>query len=383
MKGEAPCHLDQFGPDRIEMTDLNVPNGLKEITPAWLTEALQSTGASGVACVTRVSAETISEGKGFMNQLFRLSLEYDSDSHDLPWTLMVKLPSTDPLLRRVFGRLGQNLREVRFYQELAPGGLLQTPRSYYSAIDLATGDTVLLLEDMSDARQGDSVAGCSMEEARGAISQMAVFHASWWDSPQLDALGWMPTKDSEAHSYQYIYTDAWRSLVEKAGIGMPQGLLTLGDRLIDEVPKIKARLTEPPRTIVHGDYRLDNCFFSTADDSHLPVVFDWEFCVRARGAYDVATFISEAFTTPQRREVEMGLLRMYHSTLVENGVSGYSFEECLDDYRLSMLEIFVFWIVSGGYCNYEGERATVYLHNTLARFDAAIADLASTELISS
>ncbi len=363
------------------MSNLTVPNSLGEITPAWLTEALQGVGASGGASVAAFSAETISEGKGFMNQLFRLRLDYDSDAHDLPRTLMVKLPSTDPLLRRVFGRLGQNLREVRFYQELASDGLLQTPRSYYSAIDLATGDTVLMLEDMSDARQGDSVAGCSMAEARGAISQMARFHASWWDTPQLDGLGWMPMKDSEAHSYQYIYVDAWRSLAEKAGVGMPQGLLALGDRLIDEVPRIKARLTEPPRTIVHGDYRLDNCFFPTADDSQLPVVFDWEFCVRARGAYDVATFVSEAFTTPQRREVEMDLLRMYHSTLIESGVRGYSFEECLDDYRLSMLEIFVFWIVSGGYCNYEGERATVYLHNTLARFDAAISDLASTDLL--
>ena len=78
----------------------------------------------------------------------------------------------------------------------------------------------------------------------------------------------------------------------------------------------------------------------------------------------------------------MGLLHTYHSVLVDNGVSGYTFEECLDDYRLSMLEIFVFWIISGGFCNYEGERATVYLHNTLARFDAAISDLASTELLS-
>ncbi len=363
------------------MTELTVPGGLGDITPAWLTKALQGVGASGGASVAGYSAETIAEGKGFMNQLFRLSLDYDSDAHSLPPTLMVKLPSTDPLLRRVFGRLGQNLREVRFYQELASGGLLQTPRSYYSAIDAATGDTVLLLEDMSGARQGDSVAGCSMPEARGAISRMAAFHASWWDSPRLDALGWMPMKDSESQAYRYIYTDAWRSLVEKAGDGMPQGLLALGDRLIDEVPGIKARLTEPPRTIVHGDYRLDNCFFSTTDDSQSPVVFDWEFCVRARGAYDVATFVSEAFPTPQRREVEMELLRMYHSVLVENGVSGYSFEDCLEDYRLSMIEIFVFWIVSGGYCNYEGERATTYLHNTLSRFAAAISDLASTELI--
>ena len=62
-------------------------------------------------------------------------------------------------------------------------------------------------------------------------------------------------------------------------------------------------------------------------------------------------------------------------------MADYSFEECWRDYQLVMLEIFIFWIVTGGYCNYEGERATLYLHNTLERLDAAISDLESVELL--
>ncbi len=46
-----------------------------------------------------------------------------------------------------------------------------------------------------------------------------------------------------------------------------------------------------------------------------------------------------------------------------------------------MLEVFVFWIITGGYCDYEGERASVYLRNTLERIDASIADLVSTETV--
>ena len=68
---------------------------------------------------------------------------------------------------------------------------------------------------------------------------------------------------------------------------------------------------------------------------------------------------------------------------MSNGVSGYSFEECLSDYRLSMLELFVFWILTGGFCDFDDERATAYLRNSLERFDAAIADLGCTELLSS
>ena len=122
-------------------------------------------------------------------------------------------------------------------------------------------------------------------------------------------------------------------------------------------------------------------FFSTNKISQQVVVIDWEFCTRGRGAYDVATFISEAFSPRERREVELDLLREYHSILEERGVGGYSFEECLYDYRLSMLDVFVFWIITGGYCDYGGERAAVYLHNTLERLDAAISDLASAETI--
>ena len=216
------------------MSSLKVPKDLREITPCWLTKALNRNREPAGPSVNRYSAETIADGKGFMNQLFRLTLEY-SDSTNLPRAVIAKLPSADPLLRMVSGRLGQNRREVRFYDELADSVPLETPRSYHRGMDPATGDTVLLLEDMSDAQQGDSVAGCSMDEARRCIGQLARFQASWWDSPLLDRLSWMPLKEAEAGAYQEMYAGAWRSLLEKAGSGMPQGLRLLGDRLAPEV----------------------------------------------------------------------------------------------------------------------------------------------------
>ena len=365
------------------MTGPAVPKDLQEITPAWLTEALHSKETSGSASVAWHSAEAVASGSGFMNQVFRLRLHYGDDPLDLPRSIIVKLPSADPAVRTVADRLGQDRREVRFYQEVAPDSPLPTPHSYYCATDSTTGDTILLLEDVSGARQGDSVAGCTLPEARRSIALLAGFQASWWDSPRLDRLKWMPLKDAETGAYQEIYAGAWESLIRKAGDGMPQGLRRLGDRLDLQVPMIKSKLTESPLTIIHGDYRLDNCFFDTSDGPRSLVVFDWEFCAQSRGTYDVATFVSEAFPPQQRRNEELGLLRTYHSILVSNGVSDYPFEECLSDYRLSMLEVFVFWIITGGYCDFDGDRATAYLHNSLERIDAAISDLACTDLLTS
>ena len=364
------------------MTSLRVPRNLEEITPRWLTDALHSKDATRSARVIRVSAETITGGKGFMNQVARLEPQYEGDPTALPGSIIAKLPSADPLLKNLSERLGHQRREVSFYQHLAGRGPLRTPKSYYSYTDPTTGNTVVLLEDMTWARQGDSVAGCSLADARLCLSELAKFHASWWGNPCLDRLEWVPLKDGETGDYQEVYADAWKSLVEKSEEGMRRGLRLVGERLAVDIPKIKTTLTRHPRTMVHGDYRLDNCFFPDSPGYGPLTVIDWEFCTRSRGVHDVATFVSEAFSPGQRRDHEVGLLRSYHNTLISCGVSGYSFEECLDDYRLSMMEVLVFWVVTGGHCNFDGLRAKRYLYNTLQRLETAISDLACTEMLS-
>ena len=363
------------------MKGIAVPRGIGSITPGWLTRALNGGEEASGAPVTAFSVEAIVEGKGYMSQLYRLKLNYAGEDQGMPGSVIVKLPSADPLLQKVFSSLGQNRREVNFYGELADGVRIQTPRCYHGDIDPATGATILVLEDLHHARQGDSLAGCSLDEARQCVGQLAEFQAQWWDSPLLGRLSWLPLRNAEVETYQEMYAGAWVSLLQRAGDAMPGRLRSLGDRLAAEIHRIKGQLSLPPLTLVHGDYRPDNVFFTTAEGRQSLVVMDWEFCGRGRGVYDVATFVSEAFPPKERKAVETGLLRGYHSILEDKGIRGYSFDECLYDYRVSMLDLFVFWIVSGGYCEYEGDRAKEYLHNTLERLDAAIQDLNSTETV--
>ena len=339
------------------MTTLTIPGDVWEVTPDWLTDALRAGGVLGGGRVADFAAHVISEGKGFISQVARLDIEYSGDAAGAPASVILKLPSGTSELQMLADRLGHGRREVRFYGQVAGSGPLSAPRAYYCAADEATGRTVLLIEFLTGARQGDSVAGCSREDALAAIVEMARFHAHWLDSPRLDSLDWIPRKDDEAAAYQDLYAEAWRLLQSKAGEHMPEGISKLGDRLERDVPRIKAMLARSPRTLIHGDFRLDNCFFreqAGAAAPTVPIVFDWEFCTRGRGAYDVATFLSEAYTPEQRRAEEMPLLRAYHNTLVSSGAPGYSFEECLHDYRLSMLEVLVFWIVTGGLLRVRG-----------------------------
>ena len=108
---------------------------------------------------------------------------------------------------------------------------MQTPGCYYGEKDPATGNTILLLEDMNHARQGDSVAGCTQDAARACVEQLARFQAKWWDNPRLGRLTWLPLRNDETDTYEEMYAGAWHSLLQKAGGAMPARLQELGDRL--------------------------------------------------------------------------------------------------------------------------------------------------------
>ena len=257
----VPCPQAEPADQWAMMNDLRLPRDVREITPSWLTHALATNRELGGPSVTGFSVEALGGGTGFINRLFRRRLRYDQDHPGLPETVIAKFPSADPNLRTVFDRLEQNRREVWFYREFADSPCIATPRLYHGGVDPASGDTVLLLEDMAHARQGDSVVGCSPDEARLCMEQLARFQASWWDNPLLDRLPWMPLKEAKGTPYRGIYPGAWQALQEKSGDSMSSHLREPRDRLASEIHRIKARLSRPSRTVIHGDYRLDNCFF--------------------------------------------------------------------------------------------------------------------------
>ena len=62
---------------RMTTQPQTIPETPGEITEAWLTEALRSTGVISGATVAAIERETLGEGAGFIGQLERLSLTYD------------------------------------------------------------------------------------------------------------------------------------------------------------------------------------------------------------------------------------------------------------------------------------------------------------------
>ena len=362
------------------MAGLSIPATQSDINAEWLTAALRSTGSISKASVVAVDQQAVGEGQGFAAQLVRLVVEYDRDERGAPGSLVAKISSDNPKMLAVARARHIYDREVWFYEQLADEVTLPTARRYYSDLDRESGEFVLLLEDMSTARVGDQLAGCNLEDAQTAIRKVAEFHASWWDNPNVANIKWLPPADSHADEIQVLFQLSWKALVGLAGHRLPAFLIDIGDQFGQNVAELRRQAAKPPQTIVHGDYRLDNLFFESDEGGSFATI-DWQLIQRNRGTYDLAWFLSGSLTTPDRRHYENELIDLYCSTLKDHGVTGYSLDQCTEDYRASTLSCLLVAVVAAAAADTTNERGASLLEVLLTRLATAMQDLNVGELL--
>ena len=322
----------------------------------------------------------MTEGRGFAGTLARLSVQYSVHETGAPGSVIVKLPTENRVMRGVARANGIYESEVRFYERISSRIELRTPRPYYNSFDSDTGDFVLLLEDLAPARAGDQLAGCSLEEAALAVREIARFHAAWWETASHAEPDWMRSADSGSTGYERLYRRSWARLVAETDVGLPGSLPEVGERLGRNVAAIRSLTAQPPQTLVHGDFRLDNMFFDVRGGAAFAVV-DWQLFRRGRGVFDVCWFLSGCLSPDTRRSWEQDLLGLYVSTLAQNGVVGYGPERCLEDYRLSLLSCLMLCIIAAAAADRDTERGQALFETIMSRIASAVDDHHVTELM--
>jgi hypothetical protein len=354
---------------------LKIPAEAEDLDARWLTAVLRQSGALQRAAVVSFEVGPVAGAEGFMGELRRLRPTYDLAEPDAPPSLVVKLSSKKREMRqRVPTRLAYQ-REVRFYQHLADRTSLPTARCYYADVDVESGLHVLLLEDLAPGRAGSTVEGCSSEQAELVVLEIARFHAAWWEAPELEGLDWLVDPDVDSVALREAHDRWWPDFLDQARHQLPDPAREIGARLGEHRARIMRHLTRtPPRTLLHADYKLDNLIFGTAGGSAPLVVLDWQLMRRGRGIFDVAFFLSQNLEPQGRRAVEWDLLGTYHRVLLEAGVRGYSFEQCVYDYRMSLLQRFGALISTIAAMPFTREQIEMHIDVLLPRCCAALLD---------
>jgi hypothetical protein len=352
-----------------------IPAHPAEITTEWLTDTLRASGMPADTRVRDIQIEPLGGAKGTTGPLARLKLTYQGDSATAPRSLITKFSASDPQSRTLIHGMGFYEREVRFYKELASQSRLHTPHCYYGAVEQDTGLALLLLEDLDATHNGSNLAGCSVMEAELAVRAIANFHAGWWQNPQITETNWLKLRSLVSiEQAPSIFLQAWDPVLGRLGGGVTGELLQVGGWLKQYVAPLYGYLyQESPWTLIHNDYQADNLFFWGEGLSF--AVVDWQLTTRGRGALDVASLLGGNLNTQDRRDQEQRLIGLYHNILMDNGVRGYTFERCWDDYRLAMVQPLsrIITVVGIGAASPEVERG--YCEVVVPRYCQAALDL--------
>lgn len=309
---------------------LALPHLPEDLSPEWISSAL------GQHYDVQVEAVTVSPiGTGQMADSVRATLGYAHADADAPESVVVKLASTDPNSRAA-GERGAYLKEVRFYQHMADGLPVATPRSYFSDIDLDTGDFAIVLEDMHPAEQGDQIAGCDATSVIEAARNIAGLHAPTWGDKHLNDQEWLvPPADQRAarlgdlKGFMQMMTpgfiDRYSGRLEPVHVELLQWFAETVDSWSAD--------NRGSFALCHGDHRLDNLLFNQQDHERPVTVVDWQTLAVRNPVADLSYLLGTSVEAAVRREIEEETLAAYHAELLALGVTDYSIDQCADDYR--------------------------------------------------
>lgn len=346
------------------------------LTPGWLTAVLRARGRLRDARVIQVSKTPI--GNGMLGLNLRLTLEYDRAESGAPATLVSKMASLRPESRESGAALQLYARETRFYQELAPRIVTGLAPTLFADVSADGRHFCLLFEDMAPARGGDQLLGCGIEDARAAMIAAAALHAPLWARRELLDLPWVD-RTLMVSMYRAKLPPFVPACIERFAALLEPGVATVATQFGACIDRYFER-HDPPWTITHQDFRLDNLLFD-ARDGQVPVaVLDWQTFLPGPGALDAAYFNGAGLLGPLRRQHEESLARLYHSELLARGVRDYGWDRCWNDYRLHAAHGLIMGIV-GAAITAPTERGDRMLSTMINRHALQMIDLDTLALI--
>lgn len=356
-----------------------------QISPSAISTALRAAGVIDQGAVTSLELEPIQEHSAFNAQLVRLYLSYDLQKTGAPKSLVAKLPTARAELHENAAVFQPGLKECWFYRVGASQTPLHVPHCYYNMVDPATGASILLLQDLAPARAGNQLAGASVDHAKLALQAAARLHGAWWQNELLEELfdtGELGAPADAAQDFvAQLFRQSWPRFVANSQGDMPPNVRRFGDYLATHMSELAVLGQDSPKTLTHGDYRLDNMLIHGVGEESTCWVIDWEDIDFGTNMWDVAWFIGGCLDV-RARHVEQTLLQCYYDALVAQGVSRYTWPECQNSYRYNMCSAFVQGVLMATSAPPNNEYATKLAHTIGQRFVDACQRLRLHEFIS-
>jgi len=394
--------------------------GEGQISAEWLTERLhEGKWIPQEVCLQEVVVEDLEGNRGLTGAISRLRLVYPegTDTSALPQRLIYKTAQDQARAAMIgCGREGQFYAHP-FAQSPSLQGLL--PRMAYARGDFATGDVVILMEDLSASHEG--VHGVNMrfgnqvwglpsdrtlpdaatqrDTLRTMFLTAARWHAEYWRDERLMEHSWMKT----SAWYRGEHRTRWEGLISfgrhgwdackprMKEEGSPFAALQWSEKLIGVIDRtfeaatwdaLQKRLSDRtlPFTLTHGDFHGSNMLWLPEAEQPLRLI-DWT----ELGPWEPCTDLGQTIISDVRPEVWRGqdepLLRAYWDELIRLGVSpdDFPWELCVERYHRGPAGRWI-WLF-GVLCGLQlPTHALQYFHDQLLAFIEAHGDYSVYEI---
>lgn len=310
---------------------LNITS-IEEITPTWLTETFQKAGHLTSGSVENIVFQGGSDFPVGTPKIHKAVITYSKDADcDIPTNIIFKFASRE--------------KEYYFYKNIVkrlPQGFV--PICYLALQNKEKSQALLLIEDLSRTHiQTEWPVVPNLNDCKRAVGKLAALHALWWNHPHLET-DLLP---------MLTHGNYWSGRLEEAIEKLPAFLDFIGDRLSSKRRKIYEKVlgsSNPiwrperfrfSRTFLHGDVHFWNFLFPNTNSEASIRIIDWNSWDIGRGTNDLAYMIGLHWYPSLRQRSEKDLLKTYHETITNAGIS-YSWDECWLDYRESnIMNLFI------------------------------------------
>ena len=230
---------------------------------------------------------------------------------------------------------GMSMNEGKFYKFIKDNAInnLPVPVCYDVYISEEKGEFVIVLDDISDNYiSPDSTLLADKDTWFSCAESLARFHAAFWNHaiiPKIEEIekdfqGDREGMQSFIREFNDKFDDKTKEVLKKAS-----------EINISLMKKFPRRINNKNHvTICNGDSHVYN-FMLPIDQSNKPLMVDFQFWGEGIGTCDLAHLTRVNFSDELKRDIQLLLVEHYYKSLLANGVTGYSWEECLRDYRFN------------------------------------------------
>ncbi len=360
--------------DRGIVTFMTPPQLPEVVEPARLTAALRRGGVLDAGAVREV--KVLHQRDTVVSHIIRLGLRYVGESAGAPQALILK--TANPAFAQRLANGGRH--EVAFYTQLAPRtppGLV--PRCFDGHFDEESHAWHLLIEDLSDSHEIATQWPLppSRDQATAIVTTLARWHAAWWDHPSLgDTVGtWASAEDIALH--METFAGHYDRFADMLGDRLSEERRILYRRLIDQSARLSQRYhSRRHLSITHGDAHSWNFLLPRASVADTVRIFDFDQWGINVPTGDLAYMMAMQWYPERRQALERLLLNLYHDTLIESGVTGYTRGALDQDYRRSVL-----WHITKPVWQWSINLPPLIWWNNLERVMMAVEDLGCEELL--